>query len=154
MQLERIIGRIENYSTNFFRLEKFSAKLNSSLYAKCDIRIAETAKLALESFLLRKEKIENNSTQIQYYTDGSKFPIDEVTGAAFYRSYNKAISSNFWFLGYNMEIFDAELYIICENMKDAETEYANSNIQDVWIFTDFQSVLRRLENTKNTTSSD
>jgi ribonuclease HI len=153
MQLERIIGRIENYSINFFRLEKFSAKLNSSHYAKCDIRIAETAELALESFLSIKEKIENNLTQMEYYTDGSKFPIDEATGAAFYRSCNKAVSSNSWFLGHNMEVFDAELYAICESMKDAETECAKSNVQDVWIFTDSQSVLKRLENTKNTISS-
>jgi len=128
VQLERIMGRIENYSTNFFRLEKFSAKLNSSHYTKCDIRIAETAELAFESFLSIKEKIENNPTQMEYYTDGSKFPIDEATGAAFYRSCNKATSSNSWFLGYNMEVFDAELYAIYESMKDAEIEYAKSNI--------------------------
>jgi hypothetical protein len=71
MQLERIMGRIENYSINFFRLEKFNAKLNSSHYAKCDIRIAETTELAFESFLSIKAKIENNPTQMEYYTDGS-----------------------------------------------------------------------------------
>jgi ribonuclease HI len=52
-----------------------------------------------------------------------------------------------------MEVFDAELYAICESMKDAETECAKSNIQEVWIFTDSQSVLKKFENTKNTTSS-
>jgi hypothetical protein len=94
VQLKRIIERIENYSTKFFRLENFNTKLNSSHYAKCDIRIAETAELTFESFLSIKEKIENNSKQMGYYTDGYKFPIDEATEAAYYRSYNKVISSN------------------------------------------------------------
>jgi hypothetical protein len=52
-----------------------------------------------------------------------------------------------------MEIFDAELYAICECMKDAEIENAkNANIRTIWIFTDSQSVPKRLENTKNITS--
>jgi hypothetical protein len=154
VQLEHIMERIENYSIKFFRLEKFSAKLNSFYYAKCDIRIAEINELTLESFLSIEEKIENNSTQMEYYIDDSKFPIDEATGAAYYRICNKATSSNFWFLGYNIEVFDAELYAICESIKDAEIENVkNANIRAIWIFTDSPSVLKRLENTKNTTSS-
>jgi hypothetical protein len=48
-----------------------------------------------------------------------------------------------------MESFDAELYAICECIEDAEIEIAkNSNIRTIWIFTDSQSMLKRLENVK------
>jgi hypothetical protein len=108
-------------------------------------------KLVLELFLSIKE----NPTQLEYYTDGIKFPIDETTATTYYKTHNYAIlSSNSWFLDYAIEVFEAELYTVCEWMKDVEIENAkNANIRTIWIFTDSQSGLKRLENTKSFTSS-
>jgi hypothetical protein len=55
--------------------------------------------------------------------------MDEATAAASYETHNYAIlSSNSWFLGYTMEVFDAELYAVCECIKNAEIESAKTQI--------------------------
>ena len=81
------------------------------------------------------------------YSDGSKCEKTGKLGAGVFctKNFSKDNSESFcWNLGTCMEVFDAELFAIEKAFKIAY-ERISFFTQDVWIFSDSQAAIQRLQ---------
>jgi ribonuclease HI len=149
-QLFRIIEKIKDFS-NFKNVEKNGHQCNTALNTLELGKFATVNIATKEKDVETKEhlqKIENlNESNLIIYTDGSKGE-NENTGASIY-----CLKTNYyenWNLGKECENWDGELFAIAKALK-----FAKHNIQPhhqkIWIFSDSQACLKRLQKNTNST---
>lgn len=99
-----------------------------------------------ENHLNLVKKLQAEETKLIYYSDDSKSDNNQL-GAGVFNIRTKI--KNFWNLGSDMEVFDAELYAIEKSIKLAQTEcQRNKSIKDIWVFSDSQAAIKRLSANK------
>jgi len=80
------------------------------------------------------------------YTDGSKIQTNVGAGIAYMSGRNSGEKS--WNLGNSLEVFDAELFAIFQALKWTQS-FDLRKTKDIWIFSDSQAAIQRLQNPKS-----
>jgi ribonuclease HI len=87
------------------------------------------------------------------YSDGSKNEENGNLGAGIaYSTDKRHYNSNSWNIGKFAEVFNAEVYAILQAFKLAKTFSLDSSLKEIWIFSDSQAALKRLQ--KSSISSE
>jgi len=80
------------------------------------------------------------------YTDGSKIQTNVGAEIAYMSGRNSG--EKFWNLGNSLEVFDAELFAIFQALKWTQS-FDLRKTKDIWIFSDSQVTIQRLQNPKS-----
>jgi ribonuclease HI len=132
--------------------QKWNAPWNQDLESLMKIEISELDKE--KTAVIHYNKIQKilaknrDNSNIILYTDGSKNEQLNILGAGIYYTTNfvKNQSKSFsWNLGAGIEVFDAELFAIEKAFKIAWEE-KQPNTENIWIFSDSQAAIKRLQN--------
>jgi ribonuclease HI len=132
-------------------LYKENAPWKESLNSLIDINISELSKE--EKAIQHKNQIQNlikyqNISNLILYSDGSKCEKTGNLGAGVYYTKNFNIENSgslSWNLGSHMEVFDAELFALEKAFKLAFNQIFFFT-EDIWIFSDSQAAIQRLQN--------
>jgi len=84
-----------------------------------------------------------------FYTDGAQ--KDEISAASMIFYYNSEKIIKKWNLGNSLDIADAELYAIEKSIEVSAKNLENRTSKNIWIFTDSQKSIQKLQNFENRT---
>jgi ribonuclease HI len=133
--------------------QKWQAPWSENLESLLNIQISKLDKE--KTAILHHNKVQkilaNNkdNSNIILYSDGSKNEQLNRLGAGIYYTTNFAKNqsqSYSWCLGAGMEVFDAELFALEKAFKTA-WEKKQEYTKKIWIFSDSQAAIKRLQNT-------
>jgi ribonuclease HI len=154
-QLFRLCSYLKEFISNesTCKIEQVDSKVNSPWQKiAIETEIDSNSKIiAASNHRIKISAIQqNHSENIIIYSDGSKLSETQA-GAGSYISYSLCKQQSFsWCLNSKIEAFDAELIAMLKSLQEAK-QYINSNVKNIWIFTDNQAAIQRIY--KNSSSS-